>query len=125
MKKVLIFTLLMSLSQFVAASESSLFEGNFECSGIELDTTESFKIMLNIEKTGKTYALTSKSEEDSYVGTGIYDSTNKSLAAAFINHLDSKETGIIILHARKNKLDATWTYLGKKTIAQASCTKVR
>lgn len=126
MRKLFILLLLSSLSPLAAAAiDYPLIQGSYECSGKELDKNESFKCTMSIEKTGKTYSLSSRFEKDSYYGTGIYDSTNKSLSAVFINPADSKETGLIIFHEKNTrKLEVSWTYLGKKTVAQASCNKI-
>lgn len=126
MRKLFIL-LLTSLTHFAAAAiDSPLFQGSYECSGKEIDTEESFKLIMILEKTGTTYSLHSRFDESSYYGTGIVDDTNKNLSVAFTNPVDSKETGVIIFHARNNnKLQAIWTYLGKNTVAHASCKKIK
>lgn len=125
MKKwTILFCLLSGIPFATLAGESAMFEGRYECTGKELGTDTSFTAIMTIEKTGETYAIQSRFEKDTYIGIGIVDNQNNSLSAAFLNPTKMKESGVIIFHARNaDKLDATWTYLEQKEIANAVCTR--
>lgn len=125
MKRFLMMLLFMSVSQWVQAHDTPLFQGKFECSGKELRSEEFITTITKIEKTGETYSISGNYENNFYSGTGLYDSANQSLSAVFINAQNAKDTGIIIFRAKNiNRLDATWTYLGEKRIATAVCKKL-
>jgi hypothetical protein len=122
MKRLFIFLLLSCLNQAAQADDSSFAQGNYECSGKELGKEETFKIISSIEKTGQTYSIKSHYKGSAYFGTGIYDAANKSLSAVVINPEEPKETCIIIFHVKdKNRLEASWTYIGQKAVGQAVC----
>ncbi len=117
--------LLLSVSPFVSATEKNVFQGDFECSGKEVDSEETFKMLMTVAKTGSTYSIKSDYEGASYTGTGIYDSANESLSAVIINPANAKETCLVIFHEKnKNTLDAKWTYLGEERVAPAVCERV-
>ena len=86
MQKWTVLLCVLGLGPLAAAAvEDSPFEGHYECTGNELGTNEHFILNMTIEKSEETYSIQSRYETDLYFGTGIYDSTNKSLSAAFVN----------------------------------------
>lgn len=115
---------ILGLSQFAAAAVVN-YEGVYECSGKELGTDERFTGTMTIKKTKDAYSINSRFAADAYHGTGIYDSSNKSLSVVFINPEYAEETGLIIFHAEnQGKLKAVWTYLRQKNIAHSICKRM-
>ncbi len=125
MKRFITLLLLLSVSPFLGATEKTVFQGEFECSGKEVDSEETFKMVMTVAKTGSTYSINSDYEGASYLGTGIYDSANKSLSAVITNPANAKETCLVIFHEKnKNTLEANWTYLGEQRVAPAVCERI-
>ncbi len=124
MKRFLTLLLLLSISPFVGATEKNIFQGDFECSGKEVDSEETFKMVMTVEKSGSTYSIKSDYEGASYKGTGISDNA-KSLSAVMTNPANAKETCIVVFQAKnKNTLEAKWTYLGEQRVAPAVCERI-
>lgn len=125
MKKLILSVLAVWTVAGFAYAASTQFEGEYTCKGKEVGTNEIFNCKGTIEKTNETYRIKGLCDEkDHYLGTGIYDASNNSLAIAFINPNNANETGIEIMRIdQKGLMTATWTYLNKTIIAKASCEK--
>ncbi|MGD9590965.1 MAG: hypothetical protein AB7V32_00425 [Candidatus Berkiella sp.] len=100
------------------------FQGDYICKGNDLESNQPYELTISFEKSQDTYRLKCEYENVLYDGTAFYDRQSHTLPAMLVNPNDYQETTLIIFHPQKNNhLYATWTYLGKTTIAQAKCIK--
>ncbi|KTD37464.1 hypothetical protein Lnau_0654 [Legionella nautarum] len=126
MKKHLFALLFLSSISGQALSAAPInLEGNYECVGRDKQHPDTvFKGEMTIKKTGETYSINSSfNDGGSYIGTGIYDKTKKTVSLVFTNPKDAKETGILVMDIKANgSMSNHWTYLNMKTIGQSTCT---
>lgn len=127
MKKYLFATaILLSSSCFAHTPNHPInIEGDYDCTGTEIDTDKAFKCEMNIKKTGQTYAFsTACNDGTNYTSTGIYQPNKHNISLVSVNTKNSEETGVAVADVKKDgSMTSVWTYLHKTTLGHTNCAK--
>ncbi len=127
MKKYLLATVTLICSSVFAlpVHPTIELEGNYDCTGTELETHTVFQCDESMKQTGQTYAFTATCNDGaSYVGTGIYEPQRRSISIAFHNTDKPEEIVLSVKHVEINGiLLGKWTNLDQTSFGITHCTK--
>jgi hypothetical protein len=126
MNKYLLVIFLLSTSSYAHMRHDPIsIDGNYICTGSEIDQKTRFKCELSFKKTEQTYASRVVCNDGTtYISTGIYDPIKHSISLVSVNPKNSKEIGVAVVDVKKDgSLVSVWTYLHKTTVGHTHCIK--